>query len=353
MVRRDFLRPDAEAKLPLGGDDAFRFRHQVIRDGAYAGMSKAERARLHERYANLLAELPAEQVGALAEVIGYHLEQAALLWNALGGVPLGATDPASRAASHLGAAGQRAIDRLDIPAAANLLGRASHLLSPADSQRTALLPLLANALIGLGHFDRADAAIGEAIQATSTGSNPDVRVRALLERSRLAGLRGASGSEQQPDIDEAFDIAEASGDLRQLARVRDSRADLAANAGRLAEAIRELEQAVDAAKRAEDQNLEARLRTNLTWVTWWATSSASDLDRTLSENLAFSRDHGLRSMQNGLLRVKAVERRVADKFRRRGESWRSGSKSWMTLGPCTGQGSPWNVDGLSISLGTR
>jgi class 3 adenylate cyclase len=55
LVRKDLLRPD-RAVLP--GDDAFRFRHLLIRDAAYDGLSKASRAELHARFAEWLSGVP-------------------------------------------------------------------------------------------------------------------------------------------------------------------------------------------------------------------------------------------------------------------------------------------------------
>src|SRR5581483_2226603 len=53
LVRKEILRP-TPARLP--GDDAFRFRHLLIRDAAYDALPKATRAELHERFAVWLAE---------------------------------------------------------------------------------------------------------------------------------------------------------------------------------------------------------------------------------------------------------------------------------------------------------
>ena len=53
LVRKELVRPD---KTEFAGDDAFRFRHLLIRDAAYDALSKATRAELHERFAAWLAE---------------------------------------------------------------------------------------------------------------------------------------------------------------------------------------------------------------------------------------------------------------------------------------------------------
>ena len=57
----------------LPGEDAFRFRHLLIRDAAYEAMPKELRAELHERFADWL-----DQIGLAEqdEIVGYHLEQA-------------------------------------------------------------------------------------------------------------------------------------------------------------------------------------------------------------------------------------------------------------------------------------
>ena len=50
LVRKDLIEPFRE--------DTFRFRHQLIRDAAYDGMSKELRAHLHERFADWLEARP-------------------------------------------------------------------------------------------------------------------------------------------------------------------------------------------------------------------------------------------------------------------------------------------------------
>jgi class 3 adenylate cyclase/tetratricopeptide (TPR) repeat protein len=307
MVRHDLLRPDPGATLPMGADDeAFRFRHQLIRDGAYAGMSKAKRARLHEQYAGLLEELSVEQLPQIDEVLGYHFEQAYLLWAALGGEP-GTLDLGRRAASHLRAAGLRAHERVDAAATANLLACASTLLPAADPQRIAFLPQLATALFEIGRLNDAQAAVSEAIEATNEGSDPATRVMALLERANQARLKGASTAERKPDLEEALATAEATGDLANLARVQTSLARLAMEAGRLGEARRALERAIDTARRSGDPNTEGDARNALGMATWMGTDPAGDIERILADNLAFARKHGRRRMEPLGLGAQAIE----------------------------------------------
>ena len=71
LVRKDVIRPD---QATFADDDAFRFRHLLIRDAAYDALPKETRAELHERFADWL-----ERHAALVEqdeIVGYHLERA-------------------------------------------------------------------------------------------------------------------------------------------------------------------------------------------------------------------------------------------------------------------------------------
>src|SRR5205807_1810098 len=72
LVRKELVRPD---RTQLPGDDAYRFRHLLIRDAAYDGLPKAARAELHERFARWLQAQGAGLV-ELDEILGYHFEQA-------------------------------------------------------------------------------------------------------------------------------------------------------------------------------------------------------------------------------------------------------------------------------------
>jgi hypothetical protein len=124
LVRRELIRPD-RAQLP--GEDGFRFRHLLIRDAAYDALPKSTRADLHERFADWLEQRGADLV-ELDEILGYHLEQAALLRAEPGQAEEAL---AERAGDRLAAAGRRALWRGDEPAAAGLLERAIELVRPA------------------------------------------------------------------------------------------------------------------------------------------------------------------------------------------------------------------------------
>ena len=83
LVLRDFLA--RESRSTISGEDALRFKHVLIRDVAYGGVSKGARADLHEGFAVWLAE---RGVDELIEIRAYHLDQAVSLLQELdAGIP--------------------------------------------------------------------------------------------------------------------------------------------------------------------------------------------------------------------------------------------------------------------------
>ena len=73
LVRKDVIRPDRSS---FPDDDAFRFRHMLIRDAAYRSLPKEARADLHERFAAWLEQVGGPRLHEFEEILGYHLEQA-------------------------------------------------------------------------------------------------------------------------------------------------------------------------------------------------------------------------------------------------------------------------------------
>jgi class 3 adenylate cyclase len=123
LVRRDLVSPDTPV---LPREDAYRFRHLLIRDTAYDALPKATRAELHRRFAEWLQE-HGESLVELDEILGYHLEQAARYLE-----ELGRSDPelSLAAGDRLAVAGKRALRREDAGAASSLLERSLELTRP-------------------------------------------------------------------------------------------------------------------------------------------------------------------------------------------------------------------------------
>jgi DNA-binding SARP family transcriptional activator len=119
LTRAGFIHP-APAEP---GDDGYTFHHVLLRDAAYAGLTKADRAELHERAAAWI-DRDGQGDDALA---GYHLEQAVRWRRELGE---DADELAAAAGERLGDAGLRAWRAADDAAARGLLTRAVALLPP-------------------------------------------------------------------------------------------------------------------------------------------------------------------------------------------------------------------------------
>ena len=162
----------------FSGEDAFRFNHALIREAAYASLSKLLRAQLHAGVAGWLERQPA----APDEVVGFHFEQACLLAAELGRRGEREQALATRAARLLANAGRNVRARGDAGAAtsaAGLLERAVALLEVDDPARVALLPELGTALFEAGRLNDAARALDE---ASEQAVELRIRARALLER---------------------------------------------------------------------------------------------------------------------------------------------------------------------------
>jgi predicted ATPase len=81
LLRKELIRPSHEN---LAGGEAFRFRHDLIRDAAYASLPKQHRAELHERFAGWLERRVAGRLAEYEEIVGHHLERAYQLRSELG-----------------------------------------------------------------------------------------------------------------------------------------------------------------------------------------------------------------------------------------------------------------------------
>ena len=102
----------------LSAGDAFKFRHILIRDAAYEALPKSERAMLHERFADWLERTVGER---LTEYRGDRRlpprGRLPVSDRARRDRPAPRPTLADQAAAHLAAAGGRALDRGDMPAA--------------------------------------------------------------------------------------------------------------------------------------------------------------------------------------------------------------------------------------------
>ena len=216
LVRKELIRPD---RTDLPGEDAFRFRHLLIRDAAYEAMPKELRAELHERFADWLDQIGPEHLAERDEIIGYHLEQAYRYRVVLAPVDDTAQKLAVRAGERLGRAARRAMGRADVSATIGLTERALALLPEDHELRPGLLSGLGYTFRERGDLDAAETAFDKGLVASETVGD---RAAAALIEARVAALRTMRGGTMDEALASLSPLAEelkALGDEEGLAEV--------------------------------------------------------------------------------------------------------------------------------------
>jgi len=253
LARKDLLtaRP--------GREDAYRFRHVLIRDAAYAGIPKELRAQLHERYADWAANTRAGRAGDVDEIVGYHLEQAVRYRQQLGPLDAAGLELAQRAAEMLGVAGRRAFVRDDAPAAVNLLDRAVALATDDQPARLDLSRELGLALWSLGEVARAEALLSGIVAAAEAAGDRREEWHALLEQSAMRSMVDPSHNQDALEIAQrAIAVFTELGDELGLARSWRAVGVEHRRRGHLGESEKACERALEHAVRAGDRREESR-----------------------------------------------------------------------------------------------
>ena len=322
----------------IAGEVEYAFKHALVRDVAYAGLSLARRAAAHAAAATWLATLSPERPEELAELIAYHWERALgdgsdLAW------PAGSPELAEIHGQAMGAfrvAADTARKRYDLKRAIELQERAIALASTADD-RAATLEELGNVYDTAYDGDHAKAAWDEAIAIARTlpdghraisrmcmniarmaasmwgsfstpvdpevidryvdegrASDPDERTRAWLEMlSAAAGVRWIAFHRPDPvptadrvrSLDAALAAADRMGDVRLRSNVLQSqRALFIANgdvAGCIAAARRQLDSAPSVGDPRERHLGMIEAACTLTWVAGEAPAMIEPLRRSL------------------------------------------------------------------------
>lgn len=173
LIRKELIRPD---DAMFEGDEAYRFRHLLIRDAAYEALPKSQRAELHASFAAWLEHHGRELI-EFDEIAGWHLEQAIAFRRELG-LPSDPTET-DRACRHLLSAGRRAMSRADFAAADNLLTRAFAILPDEHPDRPVVALTLADVHLHHARYDD-----GEQMLALAEGL-PALRSKVAVLRTEL------------------------------------------------------------------------------------------------------------------------------------------------------------------------
>ena len=321
LVRKELVRPDAPT---LPADDAYRFRHLLIRDAAYESLPKANRATLHERFASWLEEYGADLV-ELDEIVGYHLEQAALYRR-----ELGEPDPVlgARAAERLAAAAERAWRRHDAGAAASLGERAVALFEHDDERRLALLSTLALALNGVGRMSESLELLTEARDAVDAV----ISARARFLKATIAPVAVGEGFDASlAEVRAAIDELEPIGDPGVLAEAHVGLAQVLFWTGRVTEQQAAAERARAYAREAGDLNQEAWAVGMLATAAKWGQTPWEEVERLARAMLADAKRLGPR-VELGALDLVAMFAEAQGRFQEAREGVRRNQERLSELG---------------------
>src|SRR4051794_11950997 len=211
LGRKHLIGPEPAA---VHGEDAFAFRHILIRDAAYESIPKQARADLHERFAGRLEASATGETDERAEFVGFHLEQSFRYRAELHRVDAADRALAGRAGRHLAAAGRRARVRGDVPAAVKLLERATGLLREDGALGAQTLIDLGSAQLERGDLALAEAAFAEAVESAAGAGDARLESWATVEGAFIRVLVDPSyDSQRLRDVSEAaLPVLEAAGD---------------------------------------------------------------------------------------------------------------------------------------------
>jgi class 3 adenylate cyclase/tetratricopeptide (TPR) repeat protein len=304
LVRRDLVRP---VRSELTEEEAFKFRHILVRDAAYAGLPKSERSELHERFADWLERVTGNRAIEYQEILGYHLRQAHGYRIDLREGMARAETIGRRAARHLRTAARRARDRGDSSAAVELSRQAQALPLPDRVFEAELKLESALALLEIGRVPEARVDADAALRLAT--ELEDLRLAARARLSRLDTLL-ADGTlvDADPTAREeartALDDAEASGDPLAQAVAWQMVGGQAYMDGRFAESIEQTHRALGYAQASGDVRYALELEVSLLTEAVVGTMPAAqvvELGRSMLDRMA-----AYPSMRADVLRLLAV-----------------------------------------------
>jgi class 3 adenylate cyclase len=206
LTRRDLVR-----RLRPREGDGWAFKHILVRDAAYDGVSKAVRAELHERFADGLATGDsADGGGEHAGFVAHHLEQAARYRRELAARGPEVDALVDRAVQALVLAADEARDGDRYADAISYLNRAMGLGPGPSSVRRRILARLAVYHVEEFQFDELEGTLG-AYEASLDDTAEE------LDRAFLRTMQGAYELDSGRDIDPAR-VSEHANELVSLGR---------------------------------------------------------------------------------------------------------------------------------------
>jgi predicted ATPase/class 3 adenylate cyclase len=244
-----------EERSSIRGEKAYKFKHVLIREVAYSGLSKSARAEHHARFAEWLKERAGEE---LLEIRAFHLDRAtALLAELDGAAPL---ELQREAAEALTEAGLRAFAR-----EANRTGR-QHFVRALELEPTLRRRYLAaRAADRLSDLPVVSREMEEVLAAAIAEGDGWTQGRALVTLAEAAVLREADVSAAEQMIDNALEVLEPDDHNGRYRALR-ARATIAWMRGDLAKEEQVMLEALELARASEHKGFESEAADELASV---------------------------------------------------------------------------------------
>jgi class 3 adenylate cyclase/tetratricopeptide (TPR) repeat protein len=242
LLLRDFVL--TESRSTIIGETAYRFKHVLIREVASGGLTKAERAQLHSRFAEWLQERTGDE---LVEIRAYHLDHAATLLAELDGAA--PAELVHEAAAALEEAGRRALAREANRSARKLLLRALELEPTLERRYQA-----ARAAWRISDLPAVSVEMRRVREEARAAGDATLEGKALTALAEVTLLRDADLPKATELIDAALDALPADGRFTALG----VRGHIAYWVGDVETRERVGEEALEIARRLERRDLEAQ-----------------------------------------------------------------------------------------------
>jgi class 3 adenylate cyclase/tetratricopeptide (TPR) repeat protein len=185
-----------ESRASISGEQAYKFKHVLIREVAYSALAKSARADLHQGFAEWLAERAGDE---LLEIRAFHLDQAATLLTELdGAAPAALREQTANALTH---AGRRALSREAFRSARKLLLRAVELAPTLDRRYFA-----GRAAWRLADFPAVLVEMGEVAEAAAAEGETRLQGRALTALAEAVLQHRADAVAARKLIAEAVEV---------------------------------------------------------------------------------------------------------------------------------------------------
>jgi len=190
LVRRDLIRPAYPSSME--SEEEFTFWHALLRDVAYAKLTRRARLARHRAAAAWITERAGTAIGGAGEIVVAHLDRALELARATGAAAELGRIRAALVGALLDAA-DTAI-QTDLPRALTHLRRAVEMMEPADARRPAAMRSLGHALSASSDYPEAVAAFESAAAMLRARGDP---VAAAELGAPLAVALGSEGDFQR------------------------------------------------------------------------------------------------------------------------------------------------------------